>query len=299
MEKILFSRIDGADKNSLLYRYTNLKGCTCYEKLEKQINTLGNPDDTSIAQVLVIVSPKGYDEEGNITNRIFFDNQKEGLQSMGAPYDVCCACQAERLCLDRYKLIIFFDAFDAVSAEFVQKIKNENKTVLWIYGPGYAENGLVGLQNTTEINIVKLIGDEDQVYTHFGTIKFDTLPEPRFFIEDNDVMPLGVYPNTEKVAIGMKRFGTWTSIYSAVGNINGGMLRNIARIAGVHIYSDDNGVPVYITDTVKAVYSDKDAILAVKNGAYVEKITNINYTVENGKLLVPKSNNPLKIFVRK
>ena len=91
------------------------------------------------------------------------------------------------------------------------------------------------MQHLTDINIVKLIGDEDCVHTHFGRIDFDYLPQPRFFIEDNDVMPLGIYPNTEKVAIGMKRFSDWTSIYSAVGNINANTLCNIARIAGVHI----------------------------------------------------------------
>lgn len=299
MEKILFSCADGTDKNSLLYRYNTLKGYTYYEELKKQINALGVLDDTSIAQVLVVVSPKGYDENSNAVNGLFFDNQKEGLQCMGAPYDVCCACQAEKLCLDKYKLVIFFDAFDVVSDEFVQKLKNEDKTVLWIYAPNYVKNGLAGIQNTTEINIVKLIGDENQVHTHFGTIKFDTVPEPRFFIEDNDVMPLGIYPNTEKVSIGMKRFGSWTSIYSAVGNINGGMLRNIARIAGVHIFSDDDDAPVYITDTVKAIYSDKDTVFAIKDGTYVEKLTGLTYTVENGKLLVPKGDNPLKVFVRK
>lgn len=299
MEKILFSCIDKADKNSLLYRYNNLKGYSCYEELEKQISALGDLDKTSIAQVLVIVSAKGYDENENNTNSVFFDNQKEGLQSMGAPYDVCCSCQAEELNLDQYKLIIFFDAFDIVSQEFIQKLKSEDKTVLFIYGSDFIDNGLAGLQNTTEINIVKLIGDEEQVHTHFGTIKFDKLPEPRFFIEDNDVMPLGIYPNTEKVSIGMKRFGSWTSIYSAVGNINGGMLRNIARIAGVHIYSDDDWAPVYITDTVKAIYSQKDTVFAIKNGTYIEKLTSVTYTVENGKLLVPKGDNPLKVFVRK
>ena len=112
-------------------------------------------------------------------------------------------------------------------------------------------------------------------------------------------MPLGIYPNTEKVAIGMKRFSSWTSIYSGVGSLCGNILRNVARIAGVHIYSDDNDAPVYITKTVKAIYSNKDTVFCIKDGTYIEKISGETYTVENGKITVPKGDNPLKIFVRK
>lgn len=299
MEKILFTLSGKADKNSLVNKYASLKGYACYEELKKEIDAFSDLDQTSIAQVLVVVSNKGYNEEQNKINETFFLTQKEGLQSMGVPYDVCCVCQAEKLNLDNYKLIIFFDAFDIVSAEFIQKLKDEDKTVLWIYGPDYLNNELAGMQNATEINIVKLIGDESEVYTQFGKIKFDNLPQPRFFIEDNDVMPLGIYPNTEKVAIGMKRFGSWTSIYSAVGSLCGNVLRNIARIAGVHIYSDDNDAPVYITDKVKAIYSNKDTVFSIKNGTYVEQISGNTYTVENGKITVQKGDNPLKIFVRK
>ncbi len=299
MEKILFTCNEKVNKDSLLYKYTSLSGYACYEELKKQIDDFDGLDDTSIAQVLVIVSQNGYDENNTKINDAFFLTQKEGLQSMGVPYDVCCSCEAESLNLDKYKLIIFFDAFDIVSVDFIQKLKNEDKTVLWIYGPDYLNNELAGMQNATEINLVKLIGDETEVYTQFGKIKPDSLPQPRFFIEDNDVMPLGIYPNTEKVAIGMKRFGSWTSIYSAVGSLCGNILRNIARIAGVHIYSDDNDAPVYITKTVKAIYSNKDTVFSIKSGTYVEQLTGKTYVVENDKLIVPSGENPLKIFVRK
>ena len=236
MEKILFTLNEKLNKDSLAYKYITLSGNACSEKLKNQADSFKNSDATRIAQVLVIVSDKSYNEEQTKINETFFLTQREGLQNMGAPYDVCCSCQAENINLDNYKLIIFFDSFDIVSQDFIQKLKDNDKTVLWIYGPDYVNNELAGIQNATEINIVKLIGDETEVHTHFGTIKFEKLPHPRFFIEDNDVMPLGIYPNTEKVAIGMKRFGTWTSIYSAVGCLNGDMIINIARIAGVHIF---------------------------------------------------------------
>jgi len=132
MEKILFTLNEKLNKDSLAYKYITLSGNACSEKLKNQADSFKNSDATRIAQVLVIVSDKSYNEEQTKINETFFLTQREGLQNMGAPYDVCCSCQAENINLDNYKLIIFFDSFDIVSQDFIQKLKDNDKTVLWI-----------------------------------------------------------------------------------------------------------------------------------------------------------------------
>ncbi len=273
----------------------------CIENMISVSHMLSNYTQKSIAEVLVIASGEalyGVSKNSEL-NTICLGDQREGLSRMGTPYDVYSACDINDLDLSRYKLVIFLDQFDKLDKDLVARLKREGKTVLWIYAPDFVENGLAGMQNTTEINIVRLIGDESCVHTHFGTLNYKSLPEPRFFIEDNDVMPLGVYPNTEKVAIGMKRFGGWTSIYSAVGNLNGSLLRNIARIAGVHIYSDNDNAPVYVNNVIKAVYSMEDTVLYVEDGVYTEIFTNKEYVAENGRLNVPKGEFHTKLFIKK
>lgn len=209
------------------------------EAITTYYTLLSKKKEANPSEVLLITDEKSWlcVNENNLLYTICLKNQFDELRSMGAGYDIYSASDIDEIDLNPYKLIVFLDAFDINDSvrNFIDQIKTSGKTVLWIYAPDYVSGGLGGMQHLTDINIVKLIGDEDCVHTHFGRIDFDYLPQPRFFIEDNDVMPLGIYPNTEKVAIGMKRFSDWTSIYSAVGNINANTLCNIARIAGVHI----------------------------------------------------------------
>ena len=263
--------------------------------------SLQDTENVSVAEILVIAEGEslyGVNKNAEINN-YFLDFQRDGLSRMGAPYDTYSACDLDKIDLDKYKLVILLDAFNVKEPDVYARLKANGRTVLWMYAPDYVNNGLAGMQSITEINIVKLIGDEDQVHTHFGTLEFPLLPEPRFFIEDGDVMPLGIYPNTEKVAIGMKRFGHWTSIYSAVGNLNGSLLRNIARIAGVHIYSDDDNAPVYISSLVKAMYSRKDAVMYLEDGEYVDMFTNETFICENGRMAVPKGEFATRLFIKK
>lgn len=255
----------------------------------------------SVAEILVIAEGEslyGVNKNARL-NTVLLGLQRDGLARMGAPYDVYSICDVDDIDLDKYKLVIFLDAFSIENTAFIQKLKTNNKTVLWIYAPDYVKNGVSGIQNVTEINVKELIGEENSVNTHFGKLTYEFLPKPLFFIEDGDVMPLGVYPNTETMAIGVKRFSSWTSIYSAVGNLSGSVLRNIARIAGVHIYCDDDESPVYISNNLKGVYSLKDTVLFVEDGTYTDLFTNKDYVAENGKLFVPATDMASKLFIKK
>ena len=255
----------------------------------------------SVAEILVIAEGEslyGVNKNAEI-NTLYLDRQRDGLNRMGAPYDIYSMCDVDEIDLSKYKLVIFLDAFSIENTAFIQKLKADNKTVLWMYAPDYVKNGVAGIQNTTEINIKELIGEETSVSTHFGNLTFEELPKPLFFIEDGDTMPLGIYENTKMTAIGMKRFANWTSIYSSVGNLSGSILRNIARLAGVHIYSDNDSTPVYISNILKGVYSLNDAVLYVEDGTYTDIFTGNEYVCENGKLYIPKTEMASKLLIKK
>ncbi len=256
----------------------------------------------SVAEILVIASGKsllGVNKNSEL-NTVVLGNQRGGVATMGAPYDLYSTCDLGKVNTEKYKLIIFLDAFemDESTKAFAEKLKHGGKTVLWIYAPNYATDGLAGVQQTTDINVVELIGEENTVHTHHGSISYD-MPNPRFFVEDGDAVPLGIYDNTEKVAIGMKRFGEYTSVYSAVGNLNGGILREIAKIAGVHIYCENSETPVYISSLVKGVYANCDAELFVDDGEYVDLFSGNTFTAKDGKLFVPAGERASKLFIRK
>lgn len=256
----------------------------------------------SVAEVLVLASGEalyGVNKNSEL-NTLCLGKQRGGLARMGAPYDVYSVCDIGQIDISRYKLIIFLDAFfmDQKLRDFAETLKQDGKTLLWIYAPDYVSRDLAGLQSITDINIVRLIGDENSVDTPNGKLVYDCLPQPRFFIEDNDIVPLGVYPNTEKVAIGVKRFGNYTSVYSAVGNLPCELLRQVAKMAGVHIYNDENR-PVYVNSLYTGVYALQDTTLFVEDGVYENIFTGECFIAEDGKLKVPAGPYASKLLVRK
>ena len=258
----------------------------------------------SVSEVLVIASGEalyGVNKNSGL-NTLCLGRQREGLARMGAPYDLYSMCDLEAIDLAPYKLVIFLDAFALTASQrqyIHEKVKTGGRTVLWIYAPDYLTGGLPALQSLTDINIVQFIGEEDTVNTHFGVLKYDELPEPRFFIEDHDALPLGIYENTEKVALGIKKFGSYTSCYSAVGNLSGSVLRHIAQEAGVHIYAHKEE-PVYVNSLFSGIYSLTDTELTVKeDGLYEDVFTGMVYEAKDKTLCLPYRGAASRLLVKK
>ncbi len=271
--------------------------------IKKMINIqtcLTAHQNESVAEILVIAEGEslfGVNKSSQInTNHLYL--QRNGLNRMGAPYDCYSICDVDRIDISRYKLIIFLCSFDIENTAFVDKLKESGKTVLWIYAPGYMNHGITGINNITNINIEAFEGEETEVSTPFGTHKYHFLPKPLFRIND-DVTVLGTYQNSENIAIGIKECDGFCSVYSAVGNLNGSILREIARKAGVHIYSQSDDMPVYISSLVKGVYSLDEAEIFVEDGEYIDLFTDKIYTSQNGKLYIPKQEAASKLLVKK
>jgi hypothetical protein len=77
---------------------------------------------------------------------------------------------------------------------------------------------------------------------------------PRFFAEDSKATVLGRLAVLDKPGLVVKKQSGWTSIYSSAPILPAELLRNIAREAGCHIYSDANDV-VYANKNFLCVYA--------------------------------------------
>jgi hypothetical protein len=80
---------------------------------------------------------------------------------------------------------------------------------------------------------------------------------PVFHIEDGGARILGnvIYSQGRcRGGLGVKEFPEWKSIYCAVPNIPSGILRGMARYAGVHLYSEAGDV-LYATKDLLAVHT--------------------------------------------
>lgn len=243
------------------------------------------------SQTCVLVSSEGMfcvNKQSGLNNYLFADVIKS-LSKLCAPVDVFSFADKDKINFDAYKLIVFVDLFklSAKEREQVELLKSNGRTLLWLYAPDYYGENLAKLQTLTDMSIIRLIGEENSVSTHLGDIRFAELPEPRFFVEDGDVMPLGVYPNTEKTAIGLKKFSSYASCYSATGSINGAVLNDIARIASVKLYSIGK-VAVFTDGAFLGAYSYEDTFILLEDNTYVDLISGNKLIAKDGKLELKK-----------
>ena len=80
---------------------------------------------------------------------------------------------------------------------------------------------------------------------------------PILYVDDPTATVLGQVvfsQGTTRPGFAIKTFPYWTSIYSAAPALPSSLLRNIARYAGAHIYSDQGDV-VYATRDLLAIHT--------------------------------------------
>ncbi len=77
---------------------------------------------------------------------------------------------------------------------------------------------------------------------------------PQFWSDDSGAQVLGTLAGVNKPGLVVKKMAGWTSIYSSAPILPAALLRNIARAAGCHIYSDGGDV-VYANREFLGIYS--------------------------------------------
>jgi hypothetical protein len=186
--------------------------------------------------------------------------QRERLARIGAPVDVMLMSDFRKAPLD-YKLYIMLSCFQydpASLAAIRQQVQERGATVLWCYAPGFIAGGkadvanmraLTGLDlemvegpSAPVVNVTDLTGP----LTSGGlqSLSFGAPYElrPLFAVRDPEAETLGVYRDTGQVALAARQVGRGRALFCGSHILPPDLLRNIARAAGVHIYSDSGDV---------------------------------------------------------
>jgi hypothetical protein len=82
----------------------------------------------------------------------------------------------------------------------------------------------------------------------------NTAVRPVFYADDPGAQVLGIEQATGMPGLVVKDMGAWRSIYSAAPLLPWPLMRNIARLAGVHVY-DDCGDMLWANNVFLAIYS--------------------------------------------
>jgi hypothetical protein len=86
---------------------------------------------------------------------------------------------------------------------------------------------------------------------------------PRFWGDDAGAKVLGQLAGLNRPGLLVKEQPGWTSVYSSAPILPAALLRNIARAAGCHIYSDANDV-VYANGNFISIYSPTEGARTIR-----------------------------------
>lgn len=190
---------------------------------------------------------------------------------LGAPHDSFTLSDLERACDQKnYKMIFFLNAFKIPGEKLAyinQKLKKDGRYLVFLYAPGYITDEGFSVENMSSLlgmNMDSAMKPSGKIIldatlkkelegTTFG---YDTEVAPEFFIGDEKAAVYGKYEDGN-IAFASKDFDGYSIWYAGAGTIPSGVLREMARKAGVHLYYEGND-PVYVNSRMVGIHHVRD-----------------------------------------
>lgn len=259
------------------------------------------PPAADPAQVAVFIEPEEaldtdvYSPANTIYSNIV-NNFLPRLQALGAPSRVYATSDIPLLKqkgkLDHFKLLIFVNAFhlDAKQRAAINALKNQGRTLLFFYAPGYAGNegkdselSLAAAQKLLQMpGLAKL--DQQHVLgmswkDSDGAHTFDAMPwtdsvqienygnaiGPVFYLDSRNMagwkavaaLRLDQKEQPDKIAVARLDAPDYHLLYSAIPDVPLELLASLARDSGVHFYTEP-GVLLWANSKFICVNSSHD-----------------------------------------
>jgi hypothetical protein len=227
-------------------------------RIAAEADSVEHPASGDGLAVIVSDSPAAY--TGLVTEplRSLVYLQREALHRSGVPFDVYLDTDLENPLLPRYKAYLFLDAIHLTDAQrrwIDAHLKEGDRTLAWVWAPGIA-----GAELSTE-NTSSLCGVHLAMSTEPGVVRVQPDPgygpaygsedafSPILYPDDPSAQPLGKLVSPESLAgrtgLCVRSYRDWTSVYSAAPRLSPEMIRQIARLAGIPVYSESND-PIYV-----------------------------------------------------
>ncbi len=250
----------------------------------------------------------------------YFNNYE--VARVGAPVDKYFHNDMGRNDMPDYKLYVFFNVFSLTAPErqaIKIKLKKNNATALWVYASGVINENAdkrfsaEHISSLTGINIEMI---EGKFYTKYRIVKgalpldYDriyginnrpvnanilvsvntpmTFASPLFVARDGAAEVIATFCTSGLPALTRKYCDGYTSVFLSAKILDADVLREIARQAGCHIFSDSGDV-TYASDnfiTIHASTNGKKRIMLKNKRQALELYENREYPVKNGELVL-------------
>ena len=247
---------------------------------------LSLPDRSSAAEVAVVVDAEDWFYRSTLSN---FDmpNWRQrvwGITRMGAPVDYLLLSDLLEGRAGDYKLYFFRNAchFSAVDRGKIKSLlRRDGKVSVWVYGPGFVEEDL-SVEHCRDLTGINLAVTEREWGAHILISNFEhpitrNLPTSTFWGTDTRLGPLFTVDDPAAVTLGtvvtvggrcepgfvIREHEDWASVYSSAPALPPGVLREIARYANVHIYSDSEDI-MYADHNYVALHTVREEMKTIR-----------------------------------
>ncbi len=202
------------------------------------------------------------------------------MAKVGAPIDLYFHNDMKNPNMPKYKLYIFVNTYlltEEEREEIQEKLKKDGAVALWMYAPGFIDPNAENAQSTKNMekltgisfssvndkfdSVFRWNGEEHEITENldkrelFGRLErkrycclgvpneytfANTYLYPLFYPDDKDATVLAHFLTSGYPAVCVKRADGFTSVYYGSKFIDGKTLREVARFAGCHIWSESD-----------------------------------------------------------
>jgi hypothetical protein len=184
--------------------------------------------------------------------------QRGALHRSGIRFDVFLDSDLDNPKLPRYKAYLFLDAVHLTAAQrrwIDANLKRDGRVLAFAWAQGISGDSLA-LSNAAALSGIHLGLDATpglitvQPDPGLGPAYGATEPfAPVLFADDPDARTFGRLTSPQgvagKVGLCTRQYPGWTSVYSAAPTLSPEVIRMIARLAGIHVWSESND-PIYV-----------------------------------------------------
>ncbi len=259
--------------------------------IAKQVTKRNTSANSEICVIAEGAPSLCYVNKKSTLNNEYLGKIRGSLGKMGAPYDIYSVCDLDKLDCDRYKLFIFLDQFCMTQETrnvINEKIKQPGKTLMFFGLADGVNEKEISIQNASKMlgmNVAFDVGKYSA--TAFDTCYGSGTKMQRLYCDDKECTVLGSFEDG-KTSLALAEKDGVKTVFSSIGILNGKILREIAKLSGVHIYSND--CPVYVNSEVIGLYLEKDCGTTVylkEDGSFIDAFSGNKYTSENKQIFVP------------
>ncbi len=203
-------------------------------------------------------------------------HQVTTMPQSGAPWDFLLLEDIGLSWVPDYKLYVFLNAFHVSSqqrAAIQAKLRRNHATALFVYAPGYVgEEGhsIDAMRLLTGIRLARLeqpgrtlvrLNPSDplaQGLTAGTAVGNENLTvAPLFYADDPATRVIGTLVENGQPGLVVKSMEGWTSVYSAAIQLPPALMRNLARLAGVHVWLETDDA-LYVDGQIAGLHASND-----------------------------------------